>query len=78
MDQRENDAAAEDYLADYLTIIILGVSGLLLMAWAWFALYHVILSPFNLAIVTSIIMGEALLAWAVAVSFYRHFYCVQE
>ena len=74
MDQRENDAAAEDYLAVPITILILGVSGLLLMAWAWFALYHVILSPFNMAIVTSIIMGGALLAWAATVSYNHRFY----
>ena len=75
MDQRENDGTSEDYLAVSIIILVLGVSGLLLMAWAWFAIYHQLLSPFNLAIV---IMGEALLAWAVAVSFYHHFYCDQE
>ena len=73
MDQRENDATEEDYLATSIIILVLGVSGLLLMAWAWFALYHQLLSPFNLAIVTSIIMGGALLARAVAASFYHHF-----
>ena len=74
MDQRENDAAAEDYLAVSIIIRVLGVSGLLLMAWAWFALYHGILSPFNMAIVTSTIMGGALLAWAAAVSYNHRFY----
>ena len=73
MDQRENDATEEDYLATSIIILVLGVSGLLLMAWAWFALYHQLLSPFNLAIITSIIMGGALLARAVAASFYHHF-----
>ena len=73
MDQRENDAAEEDFLATSIIILVLGVSGLLLMAWAWFALYNQLLSPFNLAIVTSIIMGGALLARAVAASFYHHF-----
>ena len=73
MDQRENDAAEEDFLATSIIILVLGVSGLLLMAWAWFALYHQLLSPFNLAIITSIIMGGALLARAVAASFYHHF-----
>ena len=72
MDQRENDAEEEDYLATSIIILVLGVSGLLLMAWAWLALYHQFLSPFNLTIVTSIIMGGALLAWAA--SFYHHFY----
>ena len=42
MDQRENDAA-EDFLATII-IFVLGVSGLLLMGWAWFALYHQFLS----------------------------------
>ena len=73
MDQRENDATEENYLAATIIILVLGVSGLLLMAWAWFALYHQLLSPFNLAIITSIIMGGALLARAVAASFYHHF-----
>ena len=73
MDQLENDTAEEDYLATSIIILVLGVSGLLLMAWAWFALYHQLLSPFNLAIITSIIMGGALLARAVAASFYHHF-----
>ena len=48
MDQRENDTAEEDYLATSIIILVLGVSGLLLMAWAWFALYHQLLSiPFQ-------------------------------
>ena len=73
MDQRENDAAEEDFLATII-VFVLGVSGLLLMGWAWFALYHQFLSPFNLAIFTSIIMGDALLAWAEAASFYHNCY----
>ena len=73
MDQRENDAAEEDFLATSIIFLVLGVSGLLLMAWAWFALYHQLLSPFNLAIITSIIMGGALLARVVVASFYHHF-----
>ena len=73
MDQRENDAAEEDFLATII-VFVLGVSGLLLMGWALFAFYHQFLSPFNLAIFTSIIMGGALLAWAEAASFYHNCY----